>query len=202
MQYNKYLKSGDAMERVKFYSNNDMTTAYNFNKAVDISKTITDKDYEINDILDLYNILKLFNPEYLKNVQEDVKDICNESSKKINRIIGKFCSKLNNDNIEKCLNDVERNYIDDFFEGEYATSDIEYYKRSAVYELCYQPIEKVIWGNDNCIVVNLLYKADYSYINYKNILKRFLIQKAEKEDWVKDYLIQCGIIKQGEQYES
>ena len=73
MQYNKYLKSGDAMERVKFYSNNDMTTAYNFNKAVDISKTITDKDYEINDILDLYNILKLFNPEYLKNVQEDVK---------------------------------------------------------------------------------------------------------------------------------
>ena len=41
MQYNKYLKSGDAMERVKFYSNNDMTTAYNFNKAVDISKTIT-----------------------------------------------------------------------------------------------------------------------------------------------------------------
>ena len=36
MQYNKYLKSGDAMERVKFYSNNDMTTAYNFNKAVDI----------------------------------------------------------------------------------------------------------------------------------------------------------------------
>ena len=88
--------------------------------------------------------------------------------------------------------------IYDFFEEEYATSDIEYYKRSAVYELCYQPIKKVIWGNDNCIIVNLLYEADYSYINYKNILKRFLIQKAEKEDWVKDYLIQCGIIKQGE----
>lgn len=46
--------------------------------------------------------------------------------------------------------------------------------------------------------MNLLYEADYSYINYKKILKRFLIQKAEKEDWVKDYLIQCGIIKQGE----
>ena len=86
----------------------------------------------------------------------------------------------------------------DFFEEEYATSDIDYYKRSAVYELCYQPIEKVVWGNDNCIVVNLLYEADYSYINYKNILKRFLIQKAEKEDWIRDYLIQCGIIKQGE----
>ena len=68
----------------------------------------------------------------------------------------------------------------------------------SVYELCYQPIEKVIWGNNNCIIVNLLYEADYSYINYKNILKRFLIQKAGKEDWVKDYLIKCGIIKQGE----
>lgn len=86
--------------------------------------------------------------------------------------------------------------IDDFFEEENITSDIDYYKRSAVYELCYQPIEKVVWGNDNCIVVNLLYEADYSYIKYKNMLKRFLIQKAEKEDWVKDYLIQCGIIKE------
>lgn len=87
--------------------------------------------------------------------------------------------------------------IDGFFDEESSTSDLDYYRRSAVYELCYQPIEKVVWGNDNCIVVNLTYGADYSYLNYKNMLKRFLIQKAEKDDWVKDYLIQCGIIKEG-----
>lgn len=110
------MKSGDIVERVKFYSNGDMTTAYNFNKAVDIAKTITDKYYTINDILEFYNILKLFNPEYLKNVQGDIKDICNESSKKINKIIGRFCSKISNDNIEEYLDDVERNYIEDFFE--------------------------------------------------------------------------------------
>ena len=116
MWYNRYLKSGDIVERVKFYSNGDMTTSYNFNKAIDIVKNIKDKDYAINDIIEFYNILKLFNPEVLKNAKEDIKDICNESSKKINKIIGKFCSKINNDNIEEYLKDVERNYIEDFFE--------------------------------------------------------------------------------------
>ena len=32
------MKSGDTVERVKFYSNSDMTTAYNFNKAIEVSK--------------------------------------------------------------------------------------------------------------------------------------------------------------------
>ncbi len=110
------MKSGDTVERVKFYSNGDMTTSYNFNKAIDIVKNIKDKDYAINDIIEFYNILKLFNPEVLKNAKEDIKDICNVSSKKINKIIGKFCSKISNDNIEEYLDDVERNYIEDFFE--------------------------------------------------------------------------------------
>ena len=169
MQYNKYLKSGDTMERVKFYSNNDMTTAYNFNKAVDISKTITDKDYEINDILEFYNILKLFNPEYLKNVQEDIKDICNESSKKINRIIGKFCSKLNNDNIEKYLNDVERNYIEDFFEV------IDKYK---VYERISDDIFSQILEKKDVYLHVILHNKNIVY-TYDKILREKLLKYTD-----------------------
>ncbi len=110
------MKSGDNVERVKFYSNGDMTTSYNFNKAIDIVKIIKDKDYAMNDILEFYNILKLFNPEVLKNTKEDIKYFCNESSNKINKIIGKFCSKISNDNIEEYLDDIEPSYIEDFFE--------------------------------------------------------------------------------------
>jgi len=116
MWYNGYLKSGDIMERVKFYSNRDMTTAYNFNKALDIVKEITDKEYTINDILEFYNILKLFNPEYLKDKQEDIQKFCGDSSKRINKVIGMFCSRISDDNIEKYLDNVEFNYTEDFFE--------------------------------------------------------------------------------------
>ena len=104
------------MERIKFYSNIDMSTSYNFNKALEFIKTISNKDYSINEILEFYNIVKLFNPEYLKNCRKDIKDICKDSSKKLKAIIGKYCSNINGENIEKYLEDVEKLYIEDFFE--------------------------------------------------------------------------------------
>lgn len=110
------MKSGDTVERVKFYSNEDMTTAYNFNKAIDVVKKITDKEYSINDILEFYNILKLFNPDYIKSKEEDIKNVCSDAIKKISKIIGKFCSNICNDNLENYLDEVEFNYVEDFFE--------------------------------------------------------------------------------------
>ncbi len=104
------------VDRVKFYSNSDMTTAYNFNKAIEVTKSITDKDYTINEILEFYNILKIFNPEYLKYQNEDIRNNCIKSSKQINKIIGKFCSSIDENNIEEHLNNVELNYVEDFFE--------------------------------------------------------------------------------------
>lgn len=104
------------MDRVKFYSNSDMTTAYNFNKAIEIAETIIDKDYTINEILEFYNTIKIFNPEYLKYQKDDIKNFCIESSKQLNKIIGKFCFRIDENNIEEFLNNTEFNYIDDFFE--------------------------------------------------------------------------------------
>lgn len=103
------------MDRVKFYSNSDMTTAYNFNKAIEIVETIIDKDYTINEILEFYNIIKIFNPEYLKYQNDDIRNFCIESSKQLKKIIGKFCFNIDENNIEEYLNNTEFNYIDDFF---------------------------------------------------------------------------------------
>lgn len=157
------------MERVKFYSNSDMTTRYNFNIAVDIAKTITDKDYGINDILEFYNVLKLFNTEYLKNEQDAIKDISNESSKKINKIIGKFCSKISNDNIEEYLNEVEHNYIDDFFEL------IDKYK---IYERISDDVFSKILEKKNVYLHDILHNKNIVYA-YDKILREKLLIYAD-----------------------
>ena len=104
------------MGRIKFYSNTDMTIGYNFNKALDIIKNIKDEEYDINDILEFYNILKIFNEEYLKYVKDESKQLCSGSIRKINSIIGKFCFNINEKNIEDYLGKVDFNYLEDFFE--------------------------------------------------------------------------------------
>ena len=103
------------MGRIKFYSNTDMTIGYNFNKALDIIKNIKDEEYDINDILEFYNILKIFNEEYLKYVKDESKQLCSGSIRKINSIIGKFCFNINEKNIEDYLGKVDFNYLEDFF---------------------------------------------------------------------------------------
>ncbi len=53
------------MNRVKFYSNIDMSSSYNFNKALDVIKNLqeTNDNYSINDMLEMFNILKFYNKE-------------------------------------------------------------------------------------------------------------------------------------------
>lgn len=104
------------LERVKFYSNTDMTSGYNFSLAIDFIKKITNKEYSINDILEFYNILKFFNKEILDFQTDEIRTLCINSEKKLNSIIGKFSSNIDNSNIEKYLSEVEINYVEDFFE--------------------------------------------------------------------------------------
>ena len=105
------------MDRVKFYSNIDMSSGYNFNKALDVIKNLQEikDDYNINEILEMFNILKFYNKEWLKCVEEK-RELCKKSEKVINKIIGKYCESINENNVLELLSDVDFNYIDDFFE--------------------------------------------------------------------------------------
>ena len=61
------------IERVKFYSIEDMSIDDNFNLAIKFIKNLDSnkKDYEINDILEMFNILKLFqNVEHFNNYNQ------------------------------------------------------------------------------------------------------------------------------------
>lgn len=57
------------MDRVKFYSNSDMTTAYNFNKAIEIAETIIDKDYTIWTYVKFLDTIFCQNPPHLNLFQ-------------------------------------------------------------------------------------------------------------------------------------
>lgn len=106
------------MDHVKFYSNIDMSSGYNFNKALDVIKNLqeTKDNYNINEILEMFNILKFYNKEWLKYVEEENRELCKKSEKVINKIIGKYCESINENNVLELLSDVDFNYIDDFFE--------------------------------------------------------------------------------------
>lgn len=106
------------MDRVKFYSNIDMSSGYNFNKALDVIKNLqeTKDNYNINEILEMFNILKFYNKEWLKYVEEEKRKLCKKSEKVINKIIGKYCESIDENNVLELLSDVDFNYIDDFFE--------------------------------------------------------------------------------------
>lgn len=66
--------------------------------------------------MEFYNILKFFNKEILDFQTDEIRTLCINSEKKLNSIIGKFSSNIDNSNIEKYLSEVEINYVEDFFE--------------------------------------------------------------------------------------
>ena len=105
------------MDRVKFYSIGDMSTSYNFYKAVEIIKILHDKDYNnINDIIEFYNIVKFFNKSIISSLEKETKELCVNSKPKLDSIIGNFCKNINNLNVINYLSDVDFIYIEDFFE--------------------------------------------------------------------------------------
>lgn len=106
------------IERVKFYSIEDMSIDDNFNLAIKFIKNLDSnkKDYEINDILEMFNILKLFQNDILKQVEKETSDLCKNSKNLISKIIGKYYNKINNDNVNRILVEIDDIYIEDFFE--------------------------------------------------------------------------------------
>ena len=109
------------MKRVKFYSESDLGCSYNLEKLYEIVNKYDENklDYNINDILEFYNIiLYIDNQCYLKKWTDteikNIKSIC----KKINKSIGIYLSKINDKNIEKIFIELGKNYdyFDDFFE--------------------------------------------------------------------------------------
>lgn len=105
--------------RIKYYSNSDLSTGWNLRKIEEVIDNYNENkdDYEINDIIEFYNITKFLNNEiYLKNWDEQYIYNLKEINIKLKASIGKYCVKVNNKNLYNIFNSVERNYKEDFFE--------------------------------------------------------------------------------------
>lgn len=104
------------MERIKYYSSNDFSFSEEFNRALSLIKNIKEKECNINDILEFYNILKFLNNDIVKSHSNEIDKNWQDSKKIMQQLVNKFCLKINKDNIMTILDEVELNYIDDFFE--------------------------------------------------------------------------------------
>lgn len=107
------------MDRIKYYSPSDWAGGYNLEKAEQIILNFdNDKEYDINDILEFFNIYKYFdNKVYLTKWDDDyiqkLKDIVKQMKVKVYKY---FNTKINEDNIISVYETVDIYYKNEFFE--------------------------------------------------------------------------------------
>lgn len=107
------------MDRIKYYSPSDWSGGYNLEKAEQVILNFdNDKEYDINDILEFFNIYKYFdNKVYLTKWDDDyiqkLKDIVKQMKVKAYKY---FNTKINEDNIISVYEKVDIHYKNEFFE--------------------------------------------------------------------------------------
>lgn len=107
------------MDRVVYYSPGDWAGGYNLEKAEEIIKKFDNNvEYEINELLEFYNILKYFeNNVYLKKWSETQKESYKEIVKNMKKKVMKyFNTKINDSNIIELYKIIDLNYKENFFE--------------------------------------------------------------------------------------
>ncbi|WP_430109284.1 hypothetical protein [Paenibacillus sp. B1-33] len=108
------------MNRIKYYSINDLLNGRNLRKCKALLHEYDDNRREvqgINDMIELYNIKKYFdNKVYLVDWTADIITNLETIISKHFGIVARFIKTINNDNLLRTYNEIERIYKDDFWE--------------------------------------------------------------------------------------
>lgn len=106
------------LNRVRFYSKEDMSGGNNLSKSEPILRGDIKLVYsDINDVLELYNIKKyLDNDLFLQSWTEDDIASFKKKSIQIGKVIGQFFSSIDDSNIVSLYGDVLGDYLDAFWE--------------------------------------------------------------------------------------
>lgn len=105
--------------RVKYYSKSDLSIGWNLQKIEEVIKEYDEKreDYEINDIIEFYNITKfLDNKLYLKNWDDKYIDNLKSINIKFKANVGRYFNNIRNKNLYEIFDSVEIRYKENFFE--------------------------------------------------------------------------------------
>lgn len=106
------------LNRVHFYSKEDMAGGHQLTKGEHILRDRTQSNYsDINDILELYNIKKYLDNElYLKSwTQEDI-DNFRQKATDYGKVIGQFISNINDNNVIDLYEKTLRGYVNSYWE--------------------------------------------------------------------------------------
>lgn len=105
------------MNRVTFYSKEDLSTSMNLERAeLAIKEFNLDQIFEINDIIELYNIRLFFdNDIYLLRWTNEYKANLFNKVKKFEQVIKSFILTINSDNIISKFNELEFYYTFSFW---------------------------------------------------------------------------------------
>ena len=103
---------------MKFYSSNDLNCGHNLKKSEHIIEQFSaeKKDYSINEIIELYNIKRLFNADIRLKEWDDLRyKELSDTVKNFDEPIGIFFSKIDNKNIKRFYRQIDNDYEEDFW---------------------------------------------------------------------------------------
>lgn len=108
---------GDENTRVKFYSMTDFSASDNLVKAEEVIQSYDDTfEYNINDIIEFYNIQLYFENEiYLNTWTEEMKSEYKSRVKDFSKVIGKYFSQIDEKTFMNVFTEIDNRYIADFW---------------------------------------------------------------------------------------
>lgn len=112
------MSSRNEIDRIVFYSKEDMASSHNLIKAEKLLNSFnSEQNFTLNDLLEFYNIKlhfdnELFLPKWSKSDQEKYNQIIEENWS----LLKKRFLKINDQNIEDIINDLEYRYKNNFWD--------------------------------------------------------------------------------------
>lgn len=169
------MKSIDS-RRVIFYSSHDLSLGWHLKKAEKILRSNFVVN-DINDVLELYNISKMFNHElYLHSWTSSDKETFKEQVAKNKITIGLYMSKIDDNNLLDHYKDIISDYIHSFWE---LVNDQKVYKRIS------DDVFKNLLLNKK-LLINEILKHKGIVQHYGNALRGFLLNYPKSAEILLD----------------
>lgn len=149
------------MDRVKFYSEYDLSSSWELDKIIDkIDDRSIDKDWLLEDVIEFFNILKYMQVErFAEYIEEKTNVICADYSKKIKARIGRFLGIYSNVLVSK--------YDDNYFGTEDFLEIIEIY---GVYKYISNSEFNIFLDKDN-VPLHMVLKRKKIVDYFDNVIK-------------------------------
>lgn len=162
------------LNRVEFYSVEDMAGVYQLTKGDHILRNETQSDYkDISDILELYHLKKYIdNKLYLKSwTQEDIANF-KQKATEYGKVIGQFISNINDSNIIDLYENILQGYVNSFWE---LVNNQSVFKR-----ISKANFTKILSNEPHVIQIILTHKSLVDY--YDTEIKKFLLSYSKSAE--------------------